>query len=169
MRTLTVSEITGMQGVKRWHTAHAFREQTVADHSATVAQLALRIGGDDLSLESRFHTLLLGLQHDAHEAAFGDTPSPVRRAYLALGIDLDAIGQRHFWGEENPLSCFSPLIHDLVAVADKLEAALFARRFVPDLAHQTAEEAQAAAMTVLADEHRWGMRGRALEIIKEIL
>ena len=167
MRALTVSEIMGLQRVKRWHTRDTSQPQTLASHSASVALLALMVGGPDLPHELRFPTVMLGLSHDAHEIIGGDNPSPARVVLLEMGIDLDGIVQKLFWGEDAPFSGFPPLVHDLVAVADKLDAAFWAHRYVPDLAPHIALEAEAVVMKMLKDEHRWSMRSRALEILKE--
>jgi 5'-deoxynucleotidase YfbR-like HD superfamily hydrolase len=169
MRHLTVAEIMLLQGVKRWHTRHSHQVQTLASHSAAVALLALQVGGEELPADLRFPTVMLGLHHDAHEILGGDNPSPARVALLVLGIDLDAIVQKMFWGEDNALSVFPQLVHDLVAVADKLDAALWAQKHVPDLAASIAAEAEAVAMKLFSDEHRWGMRTRALGILREVL
>lgn len=168
MRDLTVHELSGLQHVKRWHTRPVGREQTVADHSAVVALLALRVGGDELSDRDKVQVLLLGLLHDAHEARFGDIPYPARMALLALGIDLDAVCEAEFWGSHGPAEGASPLARDLVAVADKLEAALFARTFAQPIAAAIATEAQGVVLDRLKDEHRWSMRSRALAVLKEI-
>jgi hypothetical protein len=168
VRNLTIPEILGLQAVQRWHTVATLHTQTVADHSCVVALLALRIGGEDLAPQDQVQVLLLGLQHDAHEARFGDLPYPAKQALRVLGLDIDGICSTEFWGADGP-DATAPLVQDLVAVADRLEAALFARRGSPEIARSIAEGAQALALERLRDERRWGMRARALEILKEVL
>ncbi len=170
MRDLTVHEILGLQLVQRWHTRPTLRPQTVADHSATVALLALYIGGPELTTAERLRVVLLGLQHDAHEAQFGDIPYPSRMALLVLGIDIDAICSKAFWGANGPESLTFRLEQDLVAVADRLEAFLYAKRFVPLIPSAGfLQEARAMVLELLGEEDRLDMQQRALAILEEVL
>jgi murein DD-endopeptidase MepM/ murein hydrolase activator NlpD len=165
VRTLTVSEIMDMQGVKRRLAYAALRPQTLADHSVAVALLALLIGGEDLSLEDKFQALLLGLQNDAHEPGLGTHSDSIRTALLALGVDLEAECRARFWGADGPTTGVSPLVRDLVAIAGKVEAALFSRRFAPDIAGVAADEAQTMVSGRLSAEPFQGMRSRAMEML----
>ena len=142
---LNPDQIMKLQDVLRWHTRHTLREQTVAGHSCAVAHLAIYLAPSSTNTEDRLQLLQLALLHDAHEAFFGDTPYPAKQAYKFLGHDVDAIGIEDFWGTNDPHAQVLPHVRLIVEVADILEAALFAQKYLPDIAAKIVQDAIDAA------------------------
>ena len=119
--------------VTRWHTLRTARAQTIAEHSARVAKLAVWLGHrlplgrfgamDELEL------LRLALIHDVPETQFGDVPNPSKLALNRLEVmDYDALVDGVFWGDRgvpNPMATGSDLVLRLLRLADVLEAACF--------------------------------------------
>ena len=143
--TLTPKQITAIQSVRRWHTRNTRREQSVAEHSHQVALLSLYLAPGNTSIEDRLQLVLLALLHDAHEAKFGDTPFPAKRALLGLGVDIDGICRKEFWGANDPHDQVPPHVRLLVDVADILEAALYAQIHLPQIAEEVTTQAIQAA------------------------
>ena len=142
---LTPRQITDMADVLRWHTRRPLREQSVAEHSHQVALLAYYIAPDGLSIEDRLTVLELALVHDAHETMFGDIPTPARRILAEDGLDIDAHCRYRFCSLNSPYDHAPAHVRNIVEAADKVERALFADRFLPDIAREIIQEAIAFA------------------------
>ena len=145
---LRIDQITAIQTVRRWHTRGTYREQSVAEHSHQVALLALHLAPTSLCDFDLLQLLLLALLHDAHEGEFGDFPYPTKVMLKELGMDVDDICQFEFWGSidgADPFEEALPHVRRLVDVADLLEAALYAQKWIPELAEKTAQQAIQAA------------------------
>lgn len=160
-------DILALGSVVRWHTLRTARAQTLAEHKARVALLAVWLGHrlpvgrfgamDELEL------LRLALLHDAPETQFGDVPNPSKQALNLLEtMDYDALVDGVFWqarGAANPMATGSDLVLKLLRVADVLEAACFywqegltlARPNVPDLRTAIVTEALAAVYRELPE------------------
>lgn len=71
-----------LQEVKRWHMVAMHRDQSVAEHSATVALLAAYVAHTAPELYFGPSTIVawFGLVHDIAEAFVGDVPSHTKRA-----------------------------------------------------------------------------------------
>jgi 5'-deoxynucleotidase YfbR-like HD superfamily hydrolase len=131
---ITPELIMALGEVRRWHTRPVRRDQTVADHSAQVALLALYLD-PSLSSGEQLQVLAWGLLHDAHETVYGDIPGPAKTAMAEIGLDVDSSCQDLFWGKDrNPARIIEDHLLDLVHVADVLEAALFARKHLSQIA-----------------------------------
>lgn|GEM_PF-6124171 len=142
---LLPEQIIALQRVIRWHTQGTTRQQSVAEHSAGVAQLALYLAPDSTSAADRGLIMDLALIHDAHEAEFGDYPAPAKRRLLVeFSIDIDAICRKAFWGGVDPYEQFPPHVQLLVNVADVLEAAVYAQQHLPEIAIEAVQDAMAA-------------------------
>jgi len=138
---LTPQQITAMQDVKRWHTRRTRRDQSVAEHSHQVALMALYLAPDSTSNADRLQILELALVHDAHEVEFGDTPYPAKRLLEADDLDIDAHCRLMFWGKVDPYDQVAPHVRLLVDVADVLEAAIYAQRYLPEISAQVTQQA----------------------------
>jgi 5'-deoxynucleotidase YfbR-like HD superfamily hydrolase len=138
---LTVMQIRALAEVRRWHTRTPRREQTVADHSEQVGRLALHLADHNLTPMEEIQVQTLSALHDAHETVFGDMPYPAKCLLESMGIDFDAICRKAFWGGMDPYDEVSVGVRNLVDVADVLEAALFAQRYLPEIADEVADQA----------------------------
>lgn len=138
---LKPNQITAMQDVKRWHTRRTLREQSVAEHSHQVALLALYLAPDSTNNADRLQILELALVHDAHEVEFGDTPYPAKRLLEADDLDIDAHCRLMFWGKVDPYDQVPSHVRLLVDVADVLEAAIYAQRYLPEISAQVTQQA----------------------------
>jgi len=122
---LTGQDILATQHLTRWHMVRTRRAQTLAEHLGTVAMLSVKIAAlwdtVTLSLDDMANLLDYALTHDAHEIEFGDPPSPAVRIFP----EAHAAAITHFWKRRGGLSPVAPHIERIVAIADKLEAALF--------------------------------------------
>jgi len=123
--------------VQRWHTVHATKTQTVAEHQWNVWVIARAIydmlfpiphNSDESALVST-----LALTHDVHEIVVGDIPS--------TGKDLMSITEENALEEYehrvmrtqfgiNPAANRGTLAEAIVKLADRVEAAHFARKYV---------------------------------------
>jgi len=79
--------IMRIQAVKRWHMIDTSRVQTLAEHSANVALLAMLIARTAPAefFDSYSHVACYALLHDAPEAFTGDIPTHTKRHLT--GID----------------------------------------------------------------------------------
>ena len=137
---MTPTQIMFLGEVRRWHTKVLRREQTVGEHSALVALLALYLAPEDLHGVEKAEMLELALIHDAHEMRFGDTPGPAKAELMKSGIDIDAWCRWAYW-HGDPYDQVTDRVRDLVEVADVLEAALFAQINAPLIADQVGFQA----------------------------
>jgi len=143
--------IRAMGHTRRWHTAPVLREQNLAEHSALVALLGMWLVRElAITPEEKSDILHLSLVHDAHETVYGDLPYRVKTETKSRGIDLDSECQLAFWGWEI-LDRFQPFAVKVVHMADRLEAALHAERWVPELADETTNEAIRVAEATFGD------------------
>ena len=125
--------------VTRWHTRRTARPQTLADHKARVALLAVWLGHrlqvGRFGAMDELEVLRLALLHDVPETQFGDVPAPSKRALNELQAgpdtgagDYDSVVDGLFWegrGAANPMATASDQALRLLRVADVLEAAVF--------------------------------------------
>ena len=138
---LRVSQITAIQSVRRWHNRETAREQSLAEHSHQVALLARYLAPDTTSAEDMLQLLDLALVHDAHEAVYGDLPYPAKVLLEADGLMIDAHCRKRFWGGLDPYEQVPAHVLNVLKVADRLEAALYAQRFLPEIAEEATAEA----------------------------
>lgn len=141
MKTLTVAQIRALGEVRRWHTRSPRREQTVAEHSDQVGRLASLLAYPDLTPMEQIQIDTLARNHDVHETVYGDMPYPAKQLLEEMGIDFDGICRRAFWGGVDPYDEVCPRVRNLVEVADRLEAALFAQANLPEVADEVALQA----------------------------
>lgn len=133
IQNLSPLDILAMGQVTRWHTTETTRAQTIGEHSARVALLAVWLG-HQLGL-NRFpalyelETLRLALIHDAPETQYGDVPAPTKAVLeQETDISFDLIVDGLFWearGCRNPLPAAAHIPRALVRMADILDAAIF--------------------------------------------
>lgn len=86
-----IESIIRLQSIKRWHMIDTIRQQSVAEHSATVAMLASYITttAPDAYFGSAATVAMYALFHDIAEAHTGDFPGHVKK-YLNGVKDLEA-------------------------------------------------------------------------------
>jgi hypothetical protein len=133
IKHLTLHDIQGMSHVKRWHCSSTRRSQNLAEHSYNVAMLALKLGSllpNPLEDEDRLQLLELALVHDIPETQFGDVPSPTKwHLRDAHGLHYDQVMDAAFWVQRGadyaPNAEATPIVRDVLHIADVLEAALF--------------------------------------------
>lgn len=140
IQSLHPYDILALGSVTRWHTLRTARAQTLAEHKARVALLAVWLGHRlpvALGAMDELEVLRAALLHDMPETQLGDLPNPAKQIvneYLgetpgeAGAQDFDAQMEAIFWqarGACNPMSTLSPLTSALLRVADVLEAAAF--------------------------------------------
>jgi len=149
IQNLTPYDILALGTVTRWHTLRTARAQTLADHKARVALLAVWLGHrlplGRFGAHDELELLRLALLHDVPETQFGDVPNPSKMTLNLLEtMDYDHLVDGVFWqarGVANPMATASNLALSLLKVADVLEAACFyfqegltiTRPGVPDL------------------------------------
>lgn len=134
-------DILALGSVIRWHTLRTARHQTLADHKARVALLAVWLGHrlpvGRFGHQNELEVLRAALLHDVPETQFGDMPNPAKQVINAwLGElpgepdaqDFDTqVGER-FWaarGATDPMAQVGEVAGKLLKVADVLEAACF--------------------------------------------
>jgi hypothetical protein len=161
--------ITGMAHVQRWHSRPVLRSQTVAEHSHQVALLALHLA-PNLSAETAAQTMFWALVHDMHEVSFGDIPFPAKVLMASMGCEVDSICQDSFWGgaADNPGRYMPDLVLDLVDVADALEAAIFASRWLPDAAEEVRAQALKKVHARLNRAETHVAYARAMQILEDL-
>lgn len=141
IQKLTPYDILALGSVTRWHTLRTARAQTLADHKARGALLAVWLGHrlplGQFGAMDELEVLRLFLQHDVPETLQGDMPNPAKRVlneYLGEvpgepgAQDYDTQMEAAFWGARgaaNPMASASDLALRLLRVADVLEAACF--------------------------------------------
>ena len=153
MEKMTPLTAMALQEVKRWHTRRVDRDQTVASHTASMMALALVLAEPHNLISLDLCDLMqLVLVHDAHETVFGDCSYPARMALKALGIDIDGICRKTFWGGVDPYDKVSPLVRNLVDVADQVEAAMWSQRNAPNLAAQVVAQAVETSRQLLDNQ-----------------
>jgi 5'-deoxynucleotidase len=126
-------DILALGSVVRWHTLRTARAQTLADHKARVALLAVWLGHrlpvGRFEAHVELALLRLALLHDIPETQFGDVPNPSKQTLNRLEtMDYDAVVDGVFWqarGVENPMATAHNLPLSLLKIADVLEAAAF--------------------------------------------
>jgi 5'-deoxynucleotidase YfbR-like HD superfamily hydrolase len=141
MPLLRPAQIAAIQQVQRWHTRSSLRAQSVAEHSHQVALLALFIAPETITMEEAQQLVYLALVHDAHEAEFGDTPYPAKHALLRKGIDIDGVSRQEFWQGRDPYLEVPPHLRLILDAADILEAALYAQKYLPEIAADVCAQA----------------------------
>lgn len=77
--------------VRRWHTVHHLKEQSVAEHSAQAVSLLLL-----LHPNPSVDLIKAMLWHDSAERHVGDMPAPVRRDAPELACAYEAAESRFF-------------------------------------------------------------------------
>lgn len=166
---LTPHDILATGSVTRWHTLRTARHQSLAEHKARVALLAVWLGHrlplGRFGAQDELEVLRLALVHDMPETTFGDMPNPSKLAINQLEtMDYDALVEGVFWqarGIANPMATGSDLAMKLLRVADVVEAACFywvegltlTRPHVPDLKMAIVSEALAAVGKHLPELH----------------
>lgn len=141
------------RNTRRWHTQFTHQDQTLLDHGAAVALLALWLADGSLDFVEQRHLLLLALAHDLHETRFGDVPYPAKRLLKEQGIDIDQHCLEAFW-QGDPSRFLPEAVRNLVAVADLLDAALFAQANAPELADTIADQAARCARELLGSDRK---------------
>lgn len=127
---LSLEDMLAIPHVKRWHMIKTAREQNLAEHSFMVAMLAIKLTAlMPYGCVNKGVVMELALLHDVHETEFGDIPTPTKKYFEGLEADWLVHGMESaFWVTRNampPSSFASQKEANLVALADKLEAALF--------------------------------------------
>lgn len=133
---LSLKDILAPAHVHRWHMIRVKRTQTLAEHSFTVALLAMKLE----SLLDREQgavapawgaELPLALIHDLHETEYGDMPTPAKWFFKATpeGRAMLAGMEDKFWADRGVFdhNDFAPETKHLVKLADMMEAYLFYR------------------------------------------
>lgn len=122
---LTGQDILATGHVKRWHMVRTKRTQTLAEHNAIVALLAVKIAqrwAHAPTPTELASILSYALTHDSHEVEYGDPPSPA----VDVAPEAHAASERQFWAERIDWSPpISDMTRTIVKIADKLEALLF--------------------------------------------
>jgi len=134
-------DILALGSVVRWHTLRTSRAQTLADHKARVALLAVwlahRLPPGRFGAMDELELLRAALLHDVPETQLGDLPNPAKQAVNNwLGEipgevgsqDFDTQMEGLFWGARgcpNPMATLSSTAGPLLRAADVLEAAAF--------------------------------------------
>ena len=99
------------QHVKRWHIVQMAREQSLAEHSFNVAQIAREISVRlDHSIQLRLRVVNAALDHDIEEVVRGDAPTPSKgkARYQITGVMT---------------------LGDVIKVADLIDAYIFAKEY----------------------------------------
>lgn len=165
---MKIEQIIAMRNVSRWHTRAHNRPQSVAEHCALVALIALELAPMGMDVRERFQLVQTALVHDAHEADFGDIPYPAKVKLAEAGFDIDTYLQTEFWGCE-VLAMVSPLCRDVLHVADVLEAALYARDHVPEIAADVRQQALDTAKKLFGAEPKGSANGVVYTRVCQIL
>ena len=134
-------DILALGGVVRWHTRRTARHQTLAEHKALVAMLAVwlahRLPPGRFGAMDELELLRAALLHDVPETQLGDLPNPAKKAVNdwlgeipgeAGAQDFDTQMEGLFWGARgcpNPMASLSATAGPLLRAADALEAATF--------------------------------------------
>jgi 5'-deoxynucleotidase len=92
-KKLSLYDFLRMGHVKRWHNVNVTREQTLAEHSAMVAIIALQLFESlDLSVkthEAQLRVVVGALFHDAPEIVTGDFPTPGKKYIREFSKDSE--------------------------------------------------------------------------------
>ena len=122
---LRPEDAIAMQHVKRWHMVRVNRIQSIAEHSHTVAMLAVWLNELLGSPHKRAEVIEVALIHDAYEIEYGDTPG-VTKKYLDRKAG-EYLAESTFWrkraGEDRPSPSLG--VRSVVDLADRLEAWAF--------------------------------------------
>lgn len=124
---LNLRDIYRSADVKRWQIVKIARPQSVAEHSFMVAMIAARICEIE-GLVFRDAVIAHALTHDLAEVVTGDVASPLKKV-LGEGLsNLNKFEDRVVVGGFKDVPPFShEIVHEIVKVADLIEAVKFLR------------------------------------------
>lgn len=141
IQNLNPYDIHALGSVVRWHTVRTCRFQTLGEHKARVALLAVWLGHrlplGRFGAMDELEVLRASLLHDVPETQYGDMPNPAKQIInIWLGEipgeagaqDFDTQVGARFWaarGVADPLVSVGETAGALLKVADILEAASF--------------------------------------------
>lgn len=100
MNLRTLESVLDAGLVKRYHTEDMNRQESVAEHSFGVAQIAIHLCGGAITAG----LLKACLWHDAPELVTGDLPAPIKWKHPIITTALDAIEEEFM--DENNLNIF---------------------------------------------------------------
>lgn len=162
---MNLGELMRIGDVKRWHTVRTALDQTLADHSARVALIALRLywyhtgRTDNADIAALLTTALL---HDAAEVHLGDPPPAGKTtAYVAAEVVLLSDLPPLFKGGVQNYE-----LKSIVKVADRIEAWLWIRENAVGNHSLGVVDRCYKEMERMAADCK--MTGAAMEIIEEI-
>ena len=163
---MNLGELMRIGDVKRWHTVRTALDQTLADHSARVALIALRLywyhtgRTDNADIAALLTTALL---HDAAEVHLGDPP-PAGKTVMYVSDEIALLNTlpppfKGLWAR-------STEARNTIKVADRIEAWLWIRE------NAVGHHSQGVAARCFAEMERvaadWMMTDAAISVIKEI-
>ena len=118
-----IETVMRMSAVKRWHMIETSRTQTLAEHSANVALLAMAIAKNAPInyFDSYVEVALAALVHDVPEAFTGDIPTPTKRHLTGVDELEHALTDPTFkyYGNDNT--------HALIKMCDLADGIRFIR------------------------------------------
>lgn len=93
-----VETVMRMQAVKRWHMIDTTRTQTLAEHSANVAMLAMLVAMNCPMFQfgPPAYIAMAALVHDMPEAFTGDIPTHTKKYLVGLNDLEDAVTHPNF-------------------------------------------------------------------------
>jgi 5'-deoxynucleotidase YfbR-like HD superfamily hydrolase len=122
---LSGQDIIAMEHLTRWHMVKVRRHQTLAEHSAVVAMLSVKMLAlwSPLALSRVAAQIFdLALTHDVHELEFGDIPSVVKEV---VPSDYEQKMEDHFWSRRGGQPDVDPLLARIIKLADAIEGFCF--------------------------------------------
>ena len=122
---LGVVDVLRSETVTRWHIVHTIRHQSVAEHSAGVAFIALHICHQrGLSHERTNEVVMAALLHDVPEVLMGDLVPPTKE-YLGLHEAISGLESRMTYAGRTLCPPSDKEAADIIKLADKVEALVF--------------------------------------------
>ncbi len=143
-----IETVMRLHSVKRWHMIDTTRQQTLAEHSANVALLAMMIAATSPIFQFATGAVIAtyALMHDIPEAFTGDIPTHTKQHLLGLN-DLEA-------SVTHPIFQLKVRENDkaLVKLCDLADGIRFIRLHGVDLTARHAREGLEAQMALKLDE-----------------
>ena len=132
----TLETVMRLHAVKRWHMIDTTRQQTLAEHSANVALLAMTIAGTAPInyFDTKVVVAAAALVHDIPEAFTGDIPTHTKRHLEGLdGLEEDVT-------PKELRIVISPATATLIKLCDLADGIRFIRLHGVDLTARHAQE-----------------------------
>jgi len=156
-------EVLRLNLIKRWAIIDMARDQSVAEHSFSVALIVDKLARDlGFNFEDIYESVSFALWHDATEVYSGDIPTPAKPFFRQKEMEF-----KMAFGLSAKKRLLSDHITQLVKIADLLEALQYADRYCIDKRRDDIMLDILKNLRYAIESHRYG--DKILEILIPIV